>query len=163
MCIRDRPWPDNVNIGTGSRIQTTPSIITSSFVVALSLLNQSTLCGKTETPSSENDKMKRMKPSPGKNFTNSKRENQSVCAKIYPFLLLLGIFSGNKLCNRTTRFLQEEKMRHNCFYSIVRAHGRTTSCFHSNIPSQWLSWRCACTLGTLERVWRIQWRKTFVA
>ena len=36
-----RPWPDNVNIGTGSRIQTIPCIITSSFDVALSLLNQS--------------------------------------------------------------------------------------------------------------------------
>ena len=38
-----RPWPDNVNIGTGSRIQTAPRIITSSFDVALSLLNQYTI------------------------------------------------------------------------------------------------------------------------
>lgn len=91
---------------------------------------------KNETALIENDKMKRMKPSPGKNFANSKRANQGVCAKIYPFLLLRGIFSGNKLCKRKTRFLQEETIRHNYFYSIVRAHVRTTTYFHSNIPSQ---------------------------
>ena len=34
-----RPWPDNVNRSTGSRVQTIPRAVASSFHVALSLLN----------------------------------------------------------------------------------------------------------------------------